>query len=101
MPNGARRWSWVLNNPEDTPTPTTTSRINYVVWQLEAGQEGTPHWQGFLECKKSTMAQLKTVPWLARAHLEVVCSVVVWSCDIVCVMCVLSLIEKTINFFNA
>lgn len=47
-------------------------KARYMVWQLEATQEGRPHWQGYLQCTDALrMAAVKKMhPLFAKAHLE-------------------------------
>jgi len=42
------------------------------VYQYEQGEQGTPHFQGYLECVgKKSIVQLKKLPGFERAHFEV------------------------------
>lgn len=48
------------------------SWVTYCVWQLECGEAGTMHFQGYLECLgQQTMTRLHSVPGLETAHFEV------------------------------
>jgi len=62
-----RHYVFTLNNPEgDLPE---WSKIRYVSWQLEKGENGTPHWQGYVELTApQRLAAMKK--WLPRAHFE-------------------------------
>ncbi len=43
--------------------------VKYAVWQLEQGENGTPHYQGYIECGKTRrFSHFKSI--LARAHFE-------------------------------
>jgi len=46
----ARDWCFTLNNPDfainEVDIPVS---VKYLVWQLEIGEEGTPHYQGFIQ----------------------------------------------------
>jgi len=70
-----RNWCFTVNNPEDQLFPDEDGwavHCSYVTWQLELGESGTLHFQGYLECVgKKSVAQLKTLDGLERAHLEV------------------------------
>lgn len=76
----ARFWCWTLNNPTDEESTFLQSvitqwgeesNIRYLVFQKESGEEGTPHYQGYVEFKtKRTMAQVKTALGSTRVHLE-------------------------------
>jgi hypothetical protein len=66
-----RRYCWTENNPEVFPYDQTSfpSWVRYAVYQLEQGETGTPHVQGYMELNKpQRMAALKK--WLPRAHFE-------------------------------
>lgn len=42
------------------------------MYQIEVGEHGTRHIQGYLECVgKKSLAQLKKLPGMERSHLEV------------------------------
>ena len=48
-----RAWCFTLNNPvRDEPVPATEDPkqwgASYLVYQLEKGESGTPHYQGYL-----------------------------------------------------
>ena len=69
----SRSWCFTINNPttvqirwEDCPI------VRYVIWQLERGDEGTSHVQGYMELKRPTrMSQVKNFTAdMHRAHLE-------------------------------
>lgn len=65
----ARRWVFTVNNP-DGELDTTVSWLRYCSWQLECGDSGTPHWQGYCELlSPQRLAALKR--WLPTAHFEV------------------------------
>lgn len=50
----------------------TSPEIRYLLFQLERGESGTPHFQGYLELKsRKTIRQTKTLLNLDRVHLEV------------------------------
>jgi len=63
-------WVFTLNNPTDNQLPTTWPDIRYCVWQVEKGENGTTHLQGYLVLKKKKT--LRTMKLLnAQAHWEV------------------------------
>lgn len=47
----ARRWCFTINNPTPEDDPNTWD-VQYVKWQLEKGELGTPHYQGYAEFEK-------------------------------------------------
>lgn len=57
-----RRWMFTCNNPE-IPSEQfltvlkTINKARYVVFQLEKGQKGTPHYQGYIEFKEPIRRQ--------------------------------------------
>jgi len=61
-----RAWCFTINNPKAKPELTHT---RYVVYQLEKGEEGTEHYQGFVYFDKLvSFKQLKEM--LPTAHIE-------------------------------
>lgn len=64
-----RAWCWTLNNPAEGFTLPLHGKERYVVWQLEKGEQGTPHFQGYIEMVSPTrLASMKD--WLPSAHFE-------------------------------
>ena len=69
-----RAWCFTLNNPvRDEPAPATEDPTkwgaSYVVYQLERGESGTPHYQGYLYFPSNR--RLAALHRLApRAHFE-------------------------------
>jgi len=46
--------------------------LTFAVWQLECGEEGTMHYQGYLECSgKRSFSAIQAVPGFEGCHLEV------------------------------
>ena len=75
----ARNWCFTLNNPGYALTPDVDfvyegCPVTFMVWQLECGDEGTEHYQGYLEldrpCSLRQMHQLGAHSLLG-AHFEV------------------------------
>lgn len=63
----ARGWLFTLNNPTDADKPDWPATVRYAIYSLEKGEQGTPHWQGYVEF--TTPRQMpKTL--LPRAHWE-------------------------------
>jgi hypothetical protein len=69
----SRHFCFTFNNPgaADLVTLFTIKpEVRYAIWQLEKGESGTPHYQGYIElvktCRVSSMAKL-----IPRAHFEV------------------------------
>jgi len=46
----ARAWCFTVNNPEDVGAPQQWP-YEYLVYQLEKGESGTPHLQGYVYFK--------------------------------------------------
>jgi len=67
-----RNFVFTINNPDESDEVQLRSppeHVRYMVYQHEVGEEGTPHYQGYVELSKSVkLAGLKK--WLTRAHLE-------------------------------
>jgi len=69
MPSAqARSYCFTLNNPLTNDLPPSDD-IRYASWQLERGDSGTLHLQGYVELTKPrTLAWLRC--WLPGAHFE-------------------------------
>lgn len=70
-----RSWCFTINNPEDETEAGLPElpHERYCSWQLERGETGTRHFQGYVEFNQPVrLTQIKAAggPW-ARAHLEV------------------------------
>jgi Putative viral replication protein./RNA helicase. len=67
-----RGFCFTINNPGDGDRPNLESfpfTVDYLVWQIERGEEGTTHIQGYLYVKnKASFGQIKSA--LPRAHIE-------------------------------
>jgi len=80
MPAAARtplasRWCFTINNPDvELPFNHVPARINYMIYQLESGANGTRHIQGYLETTGPRIRRswlVNNVAFLAHAHIEV------------------------------
>jgi len=66
-------WVFTTNNPEEEDLPPNVwPDVEYVVWQHERGENGTPHLQGYLE-----LLQKHDIGWVTArltdrkaAHVE-------------------------------
>lgn len=63
----SRTWMFTLNNPEDTQAPKVLN-ARYCCWQLETGESGTPHLQGYVEFL--TAMRLNALRKLLPCHWE-------------------------------
>lgn len=64
-------WVFTINNPTEADRPAEHSEILRLVYQLEEGVNGTPHFQGYVEFKKTVRrSQITKIPFFARANLE-------------------------------
>lgn len=62
-------WTFTINNPDDDDDPRKWEDARYVSWQLEEGDGGTKHYQGYVEFKKQKrLSGVKKVN--GRAHWE-------------------------------
>ena len=64
-------WLFTINNPADVDLPRTWPDVRYCCWQLEEGENGTPHLQGYVVLEKRKrlggMKRLdKTAHWEQR-----------------------------------
>jgi len=60
-----RHWCFTLNNPTDKLI--WDEKVRYAVYQLEKGDQGTPHYQGYIEFDKPSRMPKKLIP---GAHFE-------------------------------
>lgn len=71
----ASRWCFTINNPVlDLPIVNVPERISFMIYQVEAGANGTRHIQGYLETTGPRIRRswlVSNVEWLAHAHIEV------------------------------
>jgi hypothetical protein len=72
-----RNWVFTLNNPEGQLTPEldfVVSAVSFLCWQLEVGEEGTPHFQGYVELDRPcSLLQMQRIGdgCLFGAHFDV------------------------------
>ncbi len=45
-------WMFTINNPSSNEIPRNWPGVRYCIWQLEAGENGTPHLQGYVVLEK-------------------------------------------------
>lgn len=65
-----RNWCFTINNPTDQDIPVWPSDCTFAVYQLETGENGTPHYQGYARFKNpKSLLQVKAI--LPRAHCEI------------------------------
>lgn len=67
----SRNYCFTINNPT-VPLEWDLEPISYCVWQTEQGENGTPHYQGYLELSKPIRfsALKKLSDQWARGHFE-------------------------------
>ncbi len=70
MSRRLRNFVFTINNPdEESKTSIEALDSTYVIYQLERGENGTPHYQGYCELRKQTaFATVRDA--LPRSHLE-------------------------------
>lgn len=72
-----RNWCFTINHQGEHPPELLDEElfpdwITYCVWQLELGENGTYHYQGYMELQgKKSRAQIQEVEGFEGAHLEV------------------------------
>lgn len=65
----ARHWCFTVNNPEQPLDWSAVKGVRYAVYQMESGESGTPHFQGYVEFStQPRLAALKKI--LPTAHWE-------------------------------
>lgn len=62
-------WCFTINNPVEQCV-FTEEQVKYAVWQLEAGENGTPHYQGYVEFKRSKRLTAAKSLIGQNAHVE-------------------------------
>lgn len=74
MPSGAKNYCFTINNPisPDIFPAGLPLEVNYIVWQLEKGTEGTFHLQGYMQLgRRMTLTAIKQKwPIFSTAHFE-------------------------------
>jgi len=66
-----RNICFTINNPIEMIEPSEWEGCTYCVYQMELGDNGTPHFQGYAEFSGArTLAWYKKIPDLERAHIE-------------------------------
>lgn len=64
-------WMFTINNPtDDMVKPNAWPNMKYCVWQLEKGEHGTPHWQGYITFTRSVRLSWLKKHCSATAHFE-------------------------------
>lgn len=73
----AKRWCFTVNNPGEWLPPASFNEVlqepHYMVWQREAGENGTEHIQGYVRFNKTRYLKFVKESFLntVRAHCEV------------------------------
>ena len=77
MTQKGRRWCFTVNNPDADEENSATlyelkqnERVLYMVVELEHEEDGTPHWQGYLEYSNSTTRQNISSLLHNKGHVE-------------------------------
>lgn len=66
----SRAYTFTFNNPEAFRPQFDESKMKYMCYQLEQGENGTPHLQGYVNFKNpQAFSYLKK--WMPQAHFEV------------------------------
>jgi len=67
-----RAWCFTINNPtaqDDPHSSLNEDNVDFAIWSLEQGENGTPHYQGYAKFKNARYLKgIKKL--LPRAHLE-------------------------------
>lgn len=70
LPARSRNWVFTINNPEFEPA-WVPDKMKYLVFQLERGENGTPHYQGYVEMLTSMYGHLVKRHLGQNAHVEI------------------------------
>jgi len=68
MAKQTKYWCFTLNNPDEQLS--FNDDVGFAVWQLEVGDNGTPHYQGYVEFKDSKRQSGCRKALGGRAHVE-------------------------------
>lgn len=68
--NVVKRWCFTVNNPGEWRPTYSAATMDYIVWEVEHVDDGTPHIQGYVRFKRTRdMASAKRL-LCERAHVE-------------------------------
>lgn len=71
MSRSVKAWCFTVNNPVEPYLSFDSTHVQCLVYQLERGESGTPHLQGYIEfTRRRTISQVKQYTGLERAHVE-------------------------------
>jgi len=71
MAGKTRNWMFTLNNPDTEKELEWPLNVKGAWWQLEKGEQGTLHYQGYLELRNPCkLAGVKEIQCLQGAHFE-------------------------------
>lgn len=66
----SKNWVYTLNNPEVPTDWTEVPDVKYAIYQLEKGEQGTPHYQGYVEfTKNKRLSAVRKI--LPKAHWDI------------------------------
>lgn len=66
-----RCWCFTMNNPGIFRPEFDEETMNYLVFQMEEGESGTPHLQGYIQMKKQMVLSGMKALWNQGEHWEV------------------------------
>lgn len=64
------RWCFTRNNPDQWRPDFFPPEMDYLIWEKEVGEEGTPHIQGYVRFKVRKTLQGAKRLICAEAHME-------------------------------
>ena len=66
------RWVFTVNNPGEYRPRWDPTTMEFLIFSLERGKEGTPHFQGYVRLNHSrNMQQVKNILVCQEAHVEI------------------------------
>ncbi len=66
----SRSWCFTINNPDSMEKPMFLPTMKYLVFQLERGENGTIHYQGYVYFKSVRTMRAAKALISVRAHME-------------------------------